>query len=71
MKIFCTSRPIPRIERLLSPDAMIEISARDQDLQRFIVGQIQDHQRLSTQISRDHALQDEILQVVVARAKGM
>ncbi|ROW10339.1 hypothetical protein VMCG_01780 [Cytospora schulzeri] len=71
VRVFCTSRPIPRIRGLLSPDAVIVITAKDQDLQKFILGHIQDHPRLNRQISRDHRLQDEIIQGVVARAKGM
>ncbi|PQE16724.1 Ankyrin repeat-containing domain protein [Rutstroemia sp. NJR-2017a BBW] len=71
LRLLCTSRDIDSTETALSESTCIEIRASDGDMRAYIQGQIKSSHSLVRICRQDTSLENEILQVVVAKAEGM
>ena len=71
LHLLCTSREIDDIGGTLTRSTRIPICARDTDIEAYVQAQIKSKVRLRRFCNEDPGLQNEILQVVGVKAKGM
>jgi Cdc6-like AAA superfamily ATPase len=71
LRLLCTSRDMDVMGTALSESTCIEIRASDGDMRVYLQGQIQSSHSLVRICRDDTSLENEILQVVVAKAEGM
>ena len=69
INLMVTSRFIENIERKFRGMPKLEISARPEDLQTYVVNRISNSDRLSRHVSKDTALKEEIINAVVGNAQ--
>jgi NACHT domain len=68
VRLLFTSRPIPAIIQKFQSDAVLEVRAREEDVRRFIDGQIP---RLPNCIQRDEELKRTIQNKIIEAVDGM
>ena len=66
-----TSRPLPSIERDIQPDSEIEILARKEDIESYILGRIHVEKRLTKIVGSDEILRKGLIDTIAEKAKGM
>ncbi|KAI9776091.1 MAG: hypothetical protein M1839_000604 [Geoglossum umbratile] len=71
MHLFCASRHISDVGGSLAGSAHIEIRATDADIEAYVREQIKSKDRLLGFCREDSALQDEVLEAVRLKSKGM
>lgn len=71
VSLLVTSRPIESAGYGLEGATVLEISARDLDIQTYLQGRIWDDRRLSSHVKADASLQDTIIQTITHNARGM
>jgi ankyrin repeat protein len=71
MRLFCTSRFLPRISDIFKDEMAIKITAQDQDIGVFVKGHIQQRTRLKDQVKKNPSLESDIISVVTSKASGM
>ena len=68
VRLLATSRLLPQVQCLFDCADMLEIRASEEDIKRYVNGQIY---RLPRCIKRDSELQEEILIAIIAAVDGM
>lgn len=68
VRLLFTSRSIPEITQKFQSNPMLEVHASEEDVRRFVVGQIS---RLPNRIQRDDELKQVIQNKIVKAAEGM
>jgi len=69
--LLVTSRPNDTIRRLLEGKTQLEISAYDEDVQRYVIGRIDAEHRLSRHIDKRRDLRAEIVETIVQNSKKL
>ena len=69
--LLVTSRHISTIERDFEKAARVEILASDGDVRRYLEGRIKKESRLARNVKVDPALQENIINTIAEKAKGM
>ncbi|PQE29767.1 AGC PKA kinase protein [Rutstroemia sp. NJR-2017a WRK4] len=71
LKILCTSRELPDIEKLFAESGKVYIYARETDVEKYLEGQIEKSTRLRNHVRADPTLQQHIVKTIVDRVDGM
>lgn len=71
IKLMCTSRPSEIFSSYFQHAEKIEVSARSDDVEKFLDSQLQSQSTLARHVKRDPALKDEIVTAVTSRCDGM
>jgi hypothetical protein len=71
LKILCTSRELPDIEKLFAESGQVYIHARETDVEKYLEGQIEKSTRLRNHVRADPTLQQHIVKTIVDRVDGM
>jgi len=69
--LLVTSRPNDTIRRLFEGKNQLEISAHDEDVQRYVIGRIDAEYRLSRHIDKRRNLRTEIVETIVQNSKKL
>jgi hypothetical protein len=71
LKILCTSRELPDIEKLFSESGKVYIHAQETDVEKYLKGQIEKSMRLRNHVRADPSLLQHIVNTIVNRVDGM
>lgn len=71
VNLLVTSRLIESIRDDIEADATLEISATNNDIERYLEGRIKNDRRLSRHVSADPALQELIIKSITKNVNGM
>ena len=69
--LMITSRPNQSVEHMLKAAKTLEISAHEQDLQRYLAAKIANNSSLVEYTAADRSLQDIIISKIIKKARGM
>ena len=70
-RLLVTSRHVASIESKIKGDSHVEIRADDGDVKSFLQNYLGQHRELATLLRNKNHLQDEIVDTVVSKSKGM
>jgi hypothetical protein len=71
VSLMVTSRPLTSIKRLFKGATSLNICADDEDVRRYIAGRINRDSRLGVLLQGNSALQDTVVDKIIAKAGGM
>ena len=70
-RLLVTSRHVASIESKIKGDSYVEIRADDSDVKSFLQNYLGQHRELAALLRNKDYLQDEIVDTVVSKSKGM
>jgi Cdc6-like AAA superfamily ATPase len=70
-QLFLTSRDIPNVEENIEDPLRIEIWARQEDVENYVIGRINGDRHLKTHCTADARLQDQITRALTGNSGGM
>ncbi|KAL9082847.1 MAG: hypothetical protein Q9159_006137 [Coniocarpon cinnabarinum] len=68
VRVLCTSRFLPAVEQFFQSDSRLEVRASEQDIRRYIAGQIS---QLPSRIRSDEEIQKDLQDKIIKAADGM